>query len=402
MNKINLVKDTIDSNDLNTLSEWLKTNPILTKNKLTIDFEKEFSKYQNRKYSVFLNSGSSANLAMIYSLMMSGRLKSNKVIVPAVSWVTTVTPIIQLGLTPILCECDKETLGLDIDYLKNLIENHNPDVIMLVHVLGFPNKMKEILELCKKHDIILLEDSCESIGSIYNLGKGIDSELKTYKNNSYTGTKTGSFGLMSSFSFYFGHHMSTIEGGMVCTDDYEIYNILKSIRAHGWNRDVDDEFKEKMKEGFEIDEFKDLYTFYYPGFKLRTTDLQAFIGLKQMDKIEKNVEIRQYNYSYYNDLIKNDYWKITDYPNTYISNFAYPIIHPNIKNIIKELTKGGVECRPLICGSIAKQPFWVNIYGKQKFDFADIVDNFGLYVPNHAKIGLKEVEYISNIINKNI
>lgn len=384
MDRITLVKDTIDANDISLLIEWLKTNPILTKNKLTIEFEEKFSKYQNRKYSVYLNSGSSANLAMIYSLLISDKLKNKNIIVPAVSWTTTVTPIIQLGLNPILCDCDKETLGLDIDDLKRLIQENKPSVVMLVHVLGFPNKMKEIIDLCIENDIILLEDSCESIGSTYN------------------GVKTGSFGLMSSFSFYFGHHISTIEGGMITTDDYELYCILKSIRSHGWDRDLDEPFKSKLKEGFEVDEFEDLYKFYYPGFNLRSTDLQAFIGIHQMDKVDRVVHTRQYNYYYYTELIKNNYWKITDFPNTYISNFAYPIIHPNRKKIAEELNKGGVDCRPLICGSIGNQPYWIKLYGKQSFNFADIVDKYGLYVPNNPDIGLKEVEYICDIINKNM
>jgi CDP-4-dehydro-6-deoxyglucose reductase, E1 len=384
MERIKLVKDTIDQNDINLLIDWLKTNPILTKNKVTIEFEEKFSKYQNKKYSVFLNSGSSANLAMIYSLLVSNKLKNKNIIVPAVSWTTTVTPIIQLGLNPILCECDKETLGLDIDYLKKLVKEHNPSVIMLVHVLGFPNKMKEILEICEQNDIILLEDSCESMGSFYN------------------DTKTGSFGLMSSFSFFYGHHMSTIEGGMVCTDDYELYNILKSIRAHGWNRDLDESFKSKLKENLDVDEFKDLYTFYYPGFNLRSTDLQAFIGIQQLDKIEKNCVLRQWNYELYQNFIKNDYWKITDFENCKISNFAYPIIHPNIKQIAKALDDGGVDCRPLVCGSIGNQPYWINIYGKQSFEFADIVDKFGLYVPNNPDLTSEEIMYICDIVNKNI
>lgn len=384
MNRITLVKDTIDSNDINLLIKWLETNPILTKNKLTIEFEEKFSKYQNRKYSVYVNSGSSANLAMIYSLLISGKLKNNNIIVSAVSWTTTVAPIIQVGLNPILCECDKETLGLDIEYLKNLVQEYKPSAILLVHVLGFPNKMKEIIEICEQNDIILLEDSCESIGSTYD------------------GIKTGSFGLMSSFSFYYGHHLSTIEGGMITTDDYELYNILKSIRAHGWDRDLDESFKSKMKEGFEIDEFKDLYTFYYPGFNLRSTDLQAFIGIHQLDKVDKIVTNRQHNYNYYQKLIKNNYWKITDFSNCYISNFAYPIIHPNIKKIVKELKNGNVDCRPLVCGSIGNQPYWIKLYGKKSFKFADIVDKYGLYIPNNPDLKIEEIEYICNILNKNM
>lgn len=384
MNRITLVKDTIDANDINLLIEWLKTNPILTKNKLTIEFEEKFSKYQNRKYSVFLNSGSSANLAMIYSLFISNKLKNNNIIVPAVSWATTVAPIIQLGLTPILCECDRETLGLDIDDLERLIYRHKPSVVILVHVLGFPNKMKEIQKLCDDNDVILLEDSCESVGSTYN------------------GIKTGSFGLMSSFSFYFGHHLSTIEGGMVTTDDVELYNVLKSIRAHGWDRDLDEPFKTKLKDGFEVNEFKDLYTFYYPGFNLRSTDLQAFIGIHQLNKVDRITILREHNYQYYQEFIKNDYWKIKEFDNTYISNFAYPIIHPNIKNIVKDLTDNNVDCRPLVCGSIGNQPYWIKQYGKQSFEFADIVDNFGLYVPNNPGLTFKEVVFISDIINKNM
>jgi CDP-4-dehydro-6-deoxyglucose reductase, E1 len=384
MDKINLVKDTIDTNDINQLIDWLRTNPILTKNKLTIEFEENFSQYQNRKYSVFVNSGSSANLVMLYSLMVSGKLKNNNVIAPALSWTTTISPLIQLGLNPILCDCDTETLGLDVEHLKVLIKKHKPSVVLLVHVLGFPNKMNEIIELCQENDIVLLEDSCESLGSTYD------------------NIKTGSFGLMSTFSFYFGHHLSTIEGGMITTDDEELYNIVKSLRSHGWNRDVSDSFKLKLKEGFEVDDFKDLYTFYYPGFNLRSTDLQAFLGIHQLDKVEEIVTSRNSNYKLYNKLVTNDYWKITDYKNCYISNFAYPIIHPNIKKISMDLNKNGIECRPLICGSIGNQPYWINLYGKTKFEFADIVDKFGLYVPNNSKLTEDEIRFICSIINKNI
>jgi CDP-6-deoxy-D-xylo-4-hexulose-3-dehydrase len=217
----------------------------------------------------------------------------------------------------------------------------------------------------------------------------------------YKGTKTGSFGLMSSFSFYFGHHLSTIEGGMITTDDYELYSILKSIRSHGWNRDLEEPFKSKIKENFETDDFTDLYKFYYPGFNLRSTDLQAFIGINQMKKVETVIYNRERNYYYYQNLIKNDYWKIKDLLHTHISNFAYPIIHPNKLKIAEELNKNGVECRPLICGSIGHQPFWIKKYGKTNLPFADIVDKYGLYVPNHPEMDRKEVEYISSIINKN-
>jgi CDP-6-deoxy-D-xylo-4-hexulose-3-dehydrase len=159
---IPLVRDTISKSNIDNLIDWLNTNPILTKNKLTVEFEKEWSSYLGCKYSVYVNSGSSANLAMIYSLIQSKRLKNNTVIVPAVSWTTTVTPVIQFGLQPILCECDKETLGIDIEHLEKLFIEHKPSALVLVHVLAFPCKMDEILHLCEKYDVILLEETEDS------------------------------------------------------------------------------------------------------------------------------------------------------------------------------------------------------------------------------------------------
>jgi CDP-4-dehydro-6-deoxyglucose reductase, E1 len=382
MKEIKLVNDTINKEDIFSLIEWLKTNPKLTKGNLTIDFEKKWSKWLNRKYSVFLNSGSSANLAMVYSLLLSDRLKNKKIIVPSVSWVTTVTPTIHLGFEPILCECDKETLGIDIEHLEYLVKIHNPSVLILVHILAFPNKMNEILEICNKYNIILLEDSCESIGSTYN------------------GIKTGNFGLMSSFSFYYGHHMSTIEGGMISTDDEDIYRLLLSIRSHGWDRDFDKDYQNQVRKDNNVNDFRALYTFYYPGFNLRSTDLQAFIGLLQIEKIDNFSEIRNKNYKLYDSLINNDYWKIKNYNNCFYSNFAYPIITPNIKPLVKELQDSNIECRPLVCGSIGLQPFWKNLYKEQNLKFADLVHNYGLYLPNNQDIKEEEIKLISNIVNK--
>ena len=270
MKKIDLVKDTIDGDDIQKLISWLQTNPRLTKGELTVQFEKEWSDWLGKKYSVFVNSGSSANLAAIYGLLLSGKLKNNKIVVPAVSWVTTVTPAVQFGMEPIMCECDEENLGLNINHLKQIIKDHDPSCIILVHVLGFPNHMDEILELCEKHNIQLIEDTCESMGSEYN------------------NKKLGTFGDLSTFSFYFGHHMSTIEGGMISTDDEDLYHILLSIRSHGWDRDLPKSKQIELRKKYNISDFRSLYTFYYPGFNLRATDLQAFIGLQQL-KIIKDI-----------------------------------------------------------------------------------------------------------------
>ena len=382
MNKIDLVKDTIDSDDIKKLISWLETNPRLTKGDLNVKFEKEWSEWLGKKYSVFVNSGSSANLAALYSLLLSGKLRNNKIIVPAVSWVTTVTPVVQFGMEPIMCECDEDNLGLNIEHLKQIIKEHDPSSIILVHVLGFPNHMNEIVELCKEHDIRLIEDTCESIGS------------------EYEGKKLGTFGDLSTFSFYFGHHMSTIEGGMISTDDEELYHILLSIRSHGWDRDLPKSKQIELREKYNIGDFRSLYTFYYPGFNLRATDLQAFIGLEQLKKLDLIVKNRNLNYQKYHEGIKNNEWKINPPKDSFISNFSYPVITKNIKVLVEKLTENNVECRPLICGSINEHPFWYERYGKQDLPISKKVHEYGLYLPNNHQMTVEEIDKVINIVNQ--
>ena len=377
---VKLVKDTITNGEIDDLCKWLSTYPKLTKGPLTEEFEQKWSEWQGTKYSVFLNSGSSANLAMLYALKISNRLKNNKIILPCVSWVTTISPAIQFGMEPILCDTDIETLGLDIDCLEKLCKENNPACIMLVHVLGIPNKLKEIKDICKKYDIILLEDSCESVGSV------VDNK------------KTGTFGLMSSFSTYYGHHFSTIEGGFVCTDDFELYEILKSIRSHGWSRDLSEETKKNLQINHDIDDFKNLYTFYYPGFNLRATDVQAFLGINQLKTLDTKNNKRYKNLLKYDELIENSYWKYK--PSGFVSNFAYPIIHPLKSKLVESLLKAGIECRPLICGSMSRQPFYYKKYGFKMYPFSDIIHDYGLYLPNNPDMTDTEIEYVAHMVNE--
>jgi CDP-6-deoxy-D-xylo-4-hexulose-3-dehydrase len=382
MNKIDLVKDTIDSDDIKKLISWLETNPRLTKGELNVKFEKEWSDWLGKKYSVFVNSGSSANLAALYALLLSGKLRNNKIVVPAVSWVTTVTPAVQFGMEPIMCECDEDNLGLNIEHLKQIIKEHDPSSIILVHVLGFPNHMNEIVKLCKEYNIRLIEDTCESIGS------------------EYEGKKLGTFGDLSTFSFYFGHHMSTIEGGMISTDDEELYHILLSIRSHGWDRDLPKSKQIELREKYNIGDFRSLYTFYYPGFNLRATDLQAFIGLEQLKKLDLIVKNRNLNYQKYHEGIKNNEWKINPPKDSFISNFSYPVITKNIKELVEKLTENNVECRPLICGSINEHPFWYERYGKQDLPISKKVHEYGLYLPNNHQMTVEEIDKVINIVNQ--
>ncbi len=266
--KYPLAEDTIDNADVDALADWLKTYPRLTKGPLTPQFEKKWSDWLGRKYSVFCNSGSSANLLMYYALLLSGRLKNRKVIVPSVGWVTTIAPAIQFGFEPIMCEADKDTFGLDLDHLEKLLKEHNPGTVVMVQVLGVPHKMDEILKLKEKYGFFLLEDACAAMGA------------------SYKGKRVGAFGDMSSFSFYFGHQISTIEGGAVSTDDKQFNDLLLMLRSHGWGKDLDPETHQALIQKYGIDDFHAPFVFYEPGFNVRATDLQAFIGIRQIDKME--------------------------------------------------------------------------------------------------------------------
>ena len=379
---IKLVNDTIDETDISELISWLKTKPHLTKGKLTEKFEKSWSEWLGVKHSMYVNSGSSANLAIIAALKASGKLKNNKIVVPAVSWSTTVAPVMQMGFTAILCECNRNNLGLDINHLKKICEEENPAAIVLVHVLGIPCSMDEIQKICDEYDMLLIEDSCESVGSLYK------------------GKMTGAFGVASSFSFYFGHHISTIEGGMVCTNDDELCEVLKSVRCHGWDRDLSEKCQSELRREHNIDEFRALYTFYWQGYNLRSTDLQAKIGLSQMQKIDYICKKRHENLLLYDKHIKNDFWKLPVTRDSYISNFAYPIITPKIDKLVKAFSDNNIQTRPLICGSIGKQPFWKKKYGETNLPFADIVHDYGLYLPNNHQIAAKDIIKACNIVNQ--
>ena len=382
---ITLVKDTIDNKDIDQLIDWLKTYPRLTKGPLTLELEKKYSKWLGSKYSVFCNSGSSANLLMLYALKQAGYMKNNtKVVVPSVAWATDLAPVIQLGFEPILCDSNMEDLSVDLEHLEKIFQEDEPSTLLFVSVLGLVPNMDKIVELCLRYNVTLLEDTCESMGC------------------EYKGKKLGTFGKMSSFSTYFGHHISTIEGGFVSTDDKDLYELLVSLRSHGWDRDLSKDTQRKLQKEWNVSEFDAMYTFYYPGFNLRSTDLQAFIGLGQIDKLDGWGKERVKNFNTYQNLIRNDYWKPKPQSDSFISNFAYPVIHPNRDKIVKDLQDNDIEVRPMICGSMGTQPFYVKEYGKLELPNVSIIDKYGFYVPNHPNLKRREIEFICNIINKGI
>ena len=380
---IKLVSDTINKEDINSLIEWLGQDeiPRLTKGDLTWELESKWAKKIGTKYSVYLNSGSSAILLALAALQHTNKLKNNKVIVPGLSWATDVSSPMLLGMEPILCDCNLEDLSCDLDHLEMLFKEHSPSTFILVSPLGLVPDMKKIVELCEKYEVILLEDVCESMGSKYE--------------DKYLGT----FGFASFFSMYFGHHLSTIEGGFINTDDEDFYHSLLMMRSHGWDRDLPKEIQEKLRKENNISEFDSLYTFYLPGFNLRSTDLQAFIGIRAIDKLDDYTEKRNKNFNLYKSLIKDNQLEITNRDTDFVSNFAYPIVNKNRVKIIESLIENNIEVRPLIAGDMSKKPMWIKNYGEVNLPNCQLINEYGFYIPNHQDLTSDQITLISNIVN---
>ena len=380
---ITLIKDTIDNKDVDNLIEWLKTYPRLTKGAKTLEFESQFAEWIGTKHAVFVNSGSSANLLMVYALKYLGALTNNKIVVPSLSWATDLAPVLQYDIEPVLVDCNLDNLSVDLEHLEEVFKTENPDAMILVSVLGLSPDIDKIVELCDKYNVILIEDNCESQGT------------------KYKGKRLGNFGLMASFSTYFGHTMSTIEGGMITTNSEEIYNLFLQLRSHGGDRDLSKEKQTQLRDRHNVDDFSAFYTFYTPGFNLRSTDLQAVIGIEQLKKVDWIIDQRNRNFKKYISKLKDYIWVPKEIEDSFISSFCIPIIaySPEQKQrMVKNLMDNNIECRPLICGSMGTQPFYTEIYGRKELPNVSQVDDCGIYVPNHPQLTDSEIDLICKCI----
>jgi len=376
-----LAHNTIDNKDYDILINFLKKRKYLNQSKVTKLFEKKFSNFLGVKNSAFVNSGSSANLLMAQTLLEGNYLKNKVAILPAVSWSTTASPYLQLGYKVILCDCDTENLGISITHLEQICKKNNPGLLVLVNVLGHGNDSERILHLKRKYNFQIIEDNCESLGSSSN------------------SKKLGTLGLASSHSFYFGHHISTIEGGMVSTNDKRFYNISLGVRAHGWARDMQKAFRKKLEKKFNVNEFEALYTFYYSGFNFRSTDLNATLGIQQLKKINRISKVRHKNFYYYKEKLSK-FWCQNSRLDL-LSSFGYATFVKNRLEVYKYLKSKKIQCRPLICGNIAQQPFWKkNFFRQKKLVNAPFVHRYGLYLPNHANLNRLDIDYISKCFKR--
>lgn len=378
-----LAMETISDEDIDALSEWLKSYPKLTKGNLTLEFEKLWAEYIGTKYAVFCNSGSSANLLMVYAALHDGLIGNKKIAVPSVGWVTTLSPAIQFGLEPIMVGADPNTFGMDLDALEELCKKEAPAAVIFVQVLGVPHYKERMLALKEKYGFVLLEDSCAALGAEYS-----------------DGSMVGTVGDMSSFSFYFGHQLSSIEGGMVNTDSKELYDLMLMLRSHGWGKDLDQETYDSMIEEHGIDDFHKPFTFFVAGFNLRSTDLQAFIGIRQMKKAKWVAQRRYENHVRYaqnlEGYVQFQDWR--DHKPVSISFGALATSKEHRTEIVNRLVDSKIETRIFSAGNLGLHPFWVRRYGKFDDEMSNIIHSRGFFVPNYPELTNEDIDYICSVI----
>jgi len=377
--KYQLSDDTWGKEEINAILE------VITSGKFTMGdrvkaFEKAFSEYFGSKYAIMVNSGSSANLVLISALLYSGKInKGDEIIVPAVSWSTTYFPLIQNGLKIKFVDIDRETLNIDISKLERAISK-NTKAIFAVNLLGNPNNFELLFDICQKYNLLLIEDNCEALGAKYN--------------SKYTGT----FGIAGSFSFFYSHHICTMEGGMVATDDKELYEYMLSLRAHGWTRNLpkDSEIYQKNP-----DEFYELFNFILPGYNLRPLEIEAAIGIEQLKKVDKIIENRRENAQYFKERLDNMRIYDTQKEIGESSWFGFPIILKEkyqgkrdlVVNFLKEK---GIEVRPIVAGNFLRNPVIkyldYDISGNVKN--SDYIHDNGFFVGNHSVVDYDGISYL--------
>lgn len=352
-------------------------------------FEKEFSSFFGKNYSIMVNSGSSANLLMIAALFFkqTNPLKpGDEIIVPAVSWSTTYLPLQQYGLRVKFVDIDIFTLNFNLDRLREAI-THTTKAILAVNLLGNPNDFFAISQMIEGKDILLLEDNCESMGAKLNT------------------RFAGSFGLMGTFSTFFSHHISTMEGGLVITDDEELYHIMLTLRAHGWTRNLP---KKNLVTGLKSDNsFEESYKFVLPGYNLRPLELSGAIGQEQLKKLPSIVENRRKNAKLFADVVKQYNWIIPQKEIGESSWFGFSLlINPSsgIKRdeLITALESCDIEYRPIVAGNFVKNEvikyFNHEIFGS--LENANLVDSNGLFIGNHHYDLTEEMSILENALNK--
>ena len=387
--KINhpLMLNNIKKEDLSSVIKFLKKNPHLTQSIKVKEFEKKWSNWLGVKYSIFVNSGSSANyLTMLILKILTG--KGGEVIVPTLTWISDIVSVMNNGFKPVFTDINPRNLSMsESEILKKI--SKKTKAVFLTHAQGFNGLSYKLLRILKKKKILLIEDVCESHGATFN------------------NKKLGTFGKISNFSFYFAHHLSTIEGGMICTNDKKIYEIAKMLRSHGMVRESENKRFEKSK----IKKHKDLspkFIFLYPGFNMRNDEISAVIGINQLKSLDKNNKIRSKNFKYFLKNLDPFLYK-TDYDLKGNSNYAFPVVlkTKSIKirdDLEKLMKKHSIEFRRGNAGggNQLRQPYIKNYnlkFNLKNFPNVEHIHFFGYYIGNFPSLKKNKIKKICSILN---
>jgi CDP-6-deoxy-D-xylo-4-hexulose-3-dehydrase len=376
------MKETIKFSDRLKMIKFIATTKKFTSDKMVKRFEKDWSEWLGAKHSLFVSSGSTANFLLVAAIKEKYELNNgDKVLLPSCTWMTNVAPIIQLGLTPIFSDINLDNFSFDVDDLKEIKSLH-PDikVIFITHLLGFPADNKKYTEMFPH--ALIIEDVCESHGCV-----GED------------GSKVGSNSIGATFSFYFGHHMTTVEGGMVSTNDTELYDLMKMKRSHGLARESVN-FDSLAKQYSNIEKS---FLFITDGYNFRNHEIPAVLGISQLKRLDSMIEVRRKNYDKYHTLISkhDDKFYVPEY-NSGNSSFCFPFVCRNrdVYDRLKELfTDNGIEHRPIVSGNLMTQPFLSKYKlainrGQYNVNKLDI----GVYIGNNHFVNRKDFDILKGVL----
>lgn len=385
-----LSNNNITKSDKNVLSTFILNSNRFTNGERVKEFEQNWSDWLDINHSVFVNSGASANyisMAMVKELVGIG-----EVIVPSLGWVSDVSSVVQLGFTPVFIDVNLNNFSLSSKNLENAI-TENTKAIVLVHGMGFNGLDDEIVQICKKHNLILIEDCCEAHGAIYG------------------DKKVGTIGDISIFSFYYGHHITTIEGGMVCTNNEKLYNLAKMFRSHGMIRETSTEIQSFYESQYP--NLNPLFTFSVAGFNMRSTEVNAVLGIEQLKRIDSVIKTRNRNFKVWVDNLDGELF-YKDYNSVGISSFALPIVlnynsRINLKIVCNLLDSEGIEYRigTIGGGNQTIQPY-LNKFNFRIFENltnTEYIHFNGLYIGNHNEVSefdiINLVKKLNNLKNEN-
>ena len=382
-----LINDNIVQDDKDKLVEFITTPDVrFTQSKNVAAFEKEWSDWLGVKNTTYVNSGASANWIMVSAL--KEMIGTGEIITSPFGWVSDIVPLLVHDFHPVFVDVNRQTMSIDTDAFENAITK-DTKAVLVTHILGFNALTDKMLQIIKDNNLILIEDCCESHGATFN------------------GKKVGTFGDMSNFSFYFGHHMTTIEGGTVCTNNDETHDMVRMLRSHGMTREASLETRQKYQEKYPY--LNPLFTFAVPGYNMRSTELNAVIGRNQLKRLDQNIAIRQNNLDTWLDNLSSEKYQ-TNFSKEGSSNFSLPLIlndpDPALFEDIKTcLNKNDIEFRVGTAGggNQIRQPYFDKFSGKfttHSLNNLDHIHSYGLYLGNHAEVTEDQIIGLCNVINR--